>query len=639
MEGIEEVQGPRGARVFRERGVLLGSAYDPDGEAQRMADAMASEPADVRVVIGFGLGEHLLRQVTRSAVPIVVYEPSLARLKAAFHRRAFDELFGSTRELDIATDCERLGRLVESRYRVGLQIRVFTHPAVLRLDPGRVREAVRRIDHVKHAVDSRVATRVQKSQPWALLTAANGRRIAERPGFDALEGAFAHQPAVVVAAGPSLDKQLPLLRERRDHLVVIAIGQTVGALAAAGIRPDLVHVLESRDVSHQLTDAGDPGDLDLVVTPNTHPGLFDLPTRSCFVATPGSASLGAWIARATGRSGLTSGGSSVAIGAVGLAMSLGADPILMIGQDLAFTDGRTYAAHSAYDFVRAEIEEGGRLRFTGMHRKEKLLGDPDLSTIADRSDRGRRVVWVDGWHEGERLPTWGSYAVFIEEYREVARLASARGIRLINCTEGGARLHGLDHRPFRELLDEVAGGAIDATSRIRAAYDSNRAQRLADYRPALGSARRTLDRFEKDAMRADRDAERIERGLTGLRREQQRVESLRKLAAHERKLRRRLERIPWLDSFAQQAIHQSECLSRRADLQKPDLRDLVGESRLLFRAVCEAVVQARDWLDTFEASFAEPTDSALPERTRLSASEHGAPASRARMGRPSPPTR
>lgn len=619
MEGIEEVQGPRGARVLRDRGVLLGSAYDPEGEAERMADEMASGSADVLIAIGFGLGEQLLRHAERSRVPVVVFEPSPGRLKAALHRRAFDGLFGSNRELDVTTDLDRLSCLVQARYRAGLQLRIFTHPAVLRLDPGVIRDAVRRIQQLKNAVDARVVTAVRSSRDWALMTAANGRRIAERPCFGALADAFAGRPAVVVAAGPSLDKQLPLLRERRDQLLVIAIGQTVEALAAAGIRPDLVHVLESRDVSHQLTGAGHPGDLDLVVTPNCHPALFDLPTRSCFVATPATFGMGTWIAEATDRRGHTPGGSSVAIAAVGLAMMMGSDPILLIGQDLAFTDGRTYAAHSAYDFMRTEIDEDGHWRFTGMRRKVGLLGDRDLSTVNDRSDGGQ-VVWVDGWHEGERVPTWRSYAVFIEEYRELARAASGRGFRLINCTEGGARLHGLEHRSFQEVLDEVAGEAIDASRRIRALFDRNRPHRLADYRPALVAARRILDRIEKEAERADREAERIERGLAGLRPEQ-RVAALRKLAAHERNLRRRLERIPWLDSFAQQEIHQSECLSRRADRQKPALNELVRESRFLFRAACEAVMRARDWLDAFEASFSEQRPSVPQERPRIVTSQ------------------
>lgn len=638
MEGIEEVQGPRGARVLRERGVLLASAYDPEAEAERMADEMASGSGDVLIAIGFGLGEQLLRHAERSRVPVVVFEPSPGRLKAALHRRAFDDLFGSTRELDVATDLDRLSHLVEARYRVGLQLRVFTHPAVLRLDPGPVQEAVRRIQQLKNAVDAHVVTAVQSARDWALMTAANGRRIAERPCFGALADAFARKPAVVVAAGPSLDKQLPLLRERRDQLVVIAIGQTVEALATAGIRPDLVHVLESRDVSHQLTGAGDPGDLDLVVTPNCHPALFDLPTRSCFVATPASVGMGTWIAEATGRRGHTTGGSSVAIAAVGLAMMLGSDPIVLIGQDLAFTDGRTYAAHSAYDFMRTEIDEDGRFHFTGMRRKIGLLGDRDPGTVQDRCDGGE-VVWVDGWQEGERLPTWQSYAVFIEEYRELARSASGRGFRLINCTEGGARLNGLEHRPFREVLDEVAGEAIDASSRIRAIYDGNRAHRLADYRPAVGSARRILARIEKDAGRADREAGRIEQGLAGLCQEQQRVEALRKLAAHERKLRRRLERIPWLDCFAQQEIHHSDCLSRRADRQEPDLRELVSESRFLFRAAREAVIRARDWFDAFEGSFAARCPSVPRERSRIVACPSPPLGSRARVGSVSPDSR
>ncbi len=621
---VDEVQGPRGARVLRHRGVLLGSAYDPEGEAERMADEMAQVSADLLVAIGFGLGEQLLRHVERSRMPVVVFEPSPGRLKAALHRRAFDDLFRPGRELEIATDLEQLARMLEARYRVGLRLRVFTHPAVLRLDPGPVRDALRRIQQVKNAADIQAKTAVRCFDAWASTTAANGSRIAARPGFGSLRGLFANRTAVVVAAGPSLDKQLPSLRERRDELIVIAIGQTVGALAAAGIRPDLVHVLESRDVSHQLTDAGDPGDLDLVVTPECHSALYDLPTRSCFVATSATPGMGTWIAEATGGDGFTIGGASVAVSAVGMALLLGADPILLIGQDLAFTGGRTYAAHSAYDFVGAEIDDDGRCHFTGMRQKIGLLGDRDLATVRDRVDAGE-IVWVDGWHEGERLPTWRSYAVFIEEYRRLARTLSASGARLINCTEGGARLHGLEHRSFRDALDVFAVGRIDARGPIRAIYDASRPHRLSDYRPALEAARRRLDRIEKDALRADRDAERMERGRVGLRPERQRMEALRRLAAHEKKLRRRLERVPWLDVFAQQAIHHSECLSRRSDHREPNLEEIVGESRFLFRAAREAVIRARAWFEAFEASFAEGRRPAPHDRSSVVASARRSP--------------
>lgn len=64
-------------------------------------------------------------------------------------------------------------------------------------------------------------------------------------------------------------------------------------------------------------------------------------------------------AETAGRKGWTFGGSTVAHGAVSLAAALGASPIVLIGQDLAYTDGRHYAKGSAYDQVTIKIGEDG----------------------------------------------------------------------------------------------------------------------------------------------------------------------------------------------------------------------------------------------------------------------------------------
>jgi len=106
------------------------------------------------------------------------------------------------------------------------------------------------------------------------------------------------------------------------------------------------------------------------------------------------------------------------------------------------------------------------------------------------------------------------------------------------------------------------------------------------------------------------------------------VSVLQRLAAHETKLRRRLEQAPWLDAFAQQEIHQSESLARRADRQQPELEDLVGESRFLFQAAREAVIRAREWLGVFEDSFAEesrPVPSEWPSAGSSRSAPVGSP--------------
>lgn len=608
-EGVEVVTGPRGATVLRERGILLGSAYDPARDGQRLAEQMAEAPADIVVAVGFGLGEQFEAFCAGHTGTLIIFEPSLARLKAALERLSITRLLANHRDLHILTDLEPFTTLLNARYIPGLRLRVFPHPAVLRLDPSGVAAVVDRTKRVKDALDTRIQTSVTQLMPWAWVTAGNGRRIAESADFGRLQGAFRGKPAVVVAAGPSLDKQLPTLRAFRDRVVVIAIGQTVKALRQAGIEPDLVHVLESKDVSHQLTDAGDPRDLCLALTPDAHPAIYDVPTRATFTATTGSSPMGTWIAKATGESRFTMGGGTVAQGAVGLAVLLGCDPILLIGQDLAFTDGRAYAKGSAYEFVKVELAEDGNCTFTEMRQKAALIPE-DLITArgADRAAKGQ-VIWVDGWHEGERVPTWRAYASFIEQYRDIGLALRNAGIRLVNCTEGGARIPMIDHRPFREVLDALTTGPIDARTVLLAAYDEAPRRTLDDYRPAIATARQRLDALAREVEKAREFEESTREKLMRARNDQQKVEILRGIARCEKKIRHQLERATWLDALVQPEIFAVLANQRRTERQTHSIEDLAEESRFLIEAAGNGVERARAWFDRFEQSFETGTSA------------------------------
>lgn len=611
-EGVEIVAGPRGDRVLRERGVLLGSAYDPRRDGIRLAEQMAESPADVLVAVGFGLGEQFEAYCEQSPATLIIYEPSLARLKAALGRLPIASLLAAHRDLHLTADLDQLTAILGARYVPGLCIRVFPHPAVLRLDPQGVTAAVERTKRVKDAADTRISTSVTQLMPWAWITAGNGRRIAGSAPFGLLSGAFAGKPAVVAAAGPSLDKQLPLLRAHRDRVVVIAIGQTLKALREAGIEPDLVHILESKDVSQQLTAAGDPRDLCLALTPDAHPALYDVPTRATFTATTGASPMGTWIAKATGESRFTMGGGTVAQGAVGLAVLMGCSPILLIGQDLAFTDGRAYAKGSAYDCVGIELAEDGTCAFTGMTEKSRLVPDETRRSHGDRIEKGR-IVWVDGWNEGERVPTWRAYAAFIEQYREIGLGLAQRGYQLVNCTEGGARIPMIPHRRFREALESLPDEPIEARRVLLSVHDTAPRRTLDDYREAIASARRRLDALEKEVERARALERRVREQLAFARSDQQRLELLRGIARGEKKIRVQLERAQWLDALVQPEIYAAMAAQRRTEHRQSTLEELAEESRFLIDAAGNGVERARQWFDRFEASFSDsPTSSVEP---------------------------
>jgi len=126
---IERVEGPRGAATLSERGRLLGSAYDPVEEGRRQAATLAEGRSDLVVSIGFGLGHHVESLLHGHHAPVLVYEPSPARLSAAL------ESLGERTWLDVpalhwAADLDELGERFAALYTPGLAVRFFVHPSV-----------------------------------------------------------------------------------------------------------------------------------------------------------------------------------------------------------------------------------------------------------------------------------------------------------------------------------------------------------------------------------------------------------------------------------------------------------------------------------------------------------------------------
>jgi len=600
-EDVEAEIGPRGAHILRQGKVRLGSAYDPEREGQQIAERMAEEPADIMVAVGFGLGEQFAPYLEMNPATLIIYEPSLARLKAGLQRISFKNLLATHRDVYFATDLTFLKRLLAARYVPGLRLRVFPHPAVLRLDRAAVAEVVEETRVAKQIVDLQRLTSIEMLMPWAWVTANNGRRIAQSPPLGVLKDVFLHKPAVVVAAGPSLDKQLPLLREIQDRVVIIGIGQTTNALRQAGIEPHILHVLESTDVSHQLTAGGDTGDLITAPSADAHPAIFDIPSRARFAVTTSSSAMGVWVAGATGEKNFSIGGGTVAHGAVGIGLLLGCNPIALIGQDLAFTDGRVYAANSSYDFMDVKISEEGDCKFTGWRQKASMVFEESDSVPLEGGEQ--RLIWVDSWEEGKTVPTYGAYAAFLEQYRDIGLSLARRGWSLINCTEGGARIPEIEHRSFRSFVEEFATEELSIREVILEKHDSAPRYSLEDYRDALDRAERQLAKVESESKKGSRFVKRSRDALRNARNDQQRAEILRGIARHEKRVKGHLETVPWLDALVQPEIYNMIAAVRRTERQEPSDDDLIAESSFLFEAAENGVARARQWFKVFEESF------------------------------------
>lgn len=598
--GIERVTGPGGAATLIESGCRLASAHDPAGEGARQAQALTAEPVDLLVALGFGLGHHL--EAFRASFPaarLLVHEPSPARLRAALGLRG-ELSWLAAPEVAFAADADELAAAFARLYVAGLRVRVFVHPSLQALDADAARAALTRIAETKRSADLVAGTRIAMMHAWAELAVENAPQLLVNPAASSLFGAFQGVPAVVAAAGPSLDRQLETLRGVRHRVLLIAIGQALPALRRAGLEPDLVHVVESKDVSQQLSCAGDSETLALVVPPSVHPRLFELPVRARFVGYPEPNGLACWLAAAAGERHWLPGGATVAQSAVHLAARLGADPILLVGQDLAFTGGRVYATGSAYDMVSFQELGDGRYSFTGLAAKKALLGIE--APPAPASDD---LLWVDGW-EGGRVPTSRSYAAFLEHYRQIGAWWAARGVRIVNCTEGGARIPGLPHQRLADALRGLVAPGADP-ERIDALHASAPRPTAATFLARVAAGRRALGTIERETgsgLRACEAARKAPLQVSARRR----AETLRAIARAERRVRRALAVLPWLDDLTELDRHRNELAARRAADAASASEAAVAEATRLFTTTQVAVDRARGLLDRLELRLTPPAD-------------------------------
>ncbi|MCG3085218.1 MULTISPECIES: 6-hydroxymethylpterin diphosphokinase MptE-like protein [unclassified Anoxybacillus] len=266
----------------------------------------------------------------------------------------------------------------------------------------------------------------------------NLKHVLTRPCLKALKDKYKGKPIICVSTGPSLDKQLPLLKQVKGKAVIICAESAMRVLLKNGISPDVVCILERIENSFKLSVEGVQIPQETVLAGLTviDPRIFDYWPKYFIPIFKNNLANSRFINDAFDNLGELYCGNSVAHMCYMLANYIGGDPIIIIGQDLAYSDdGTTHSKDSFYNFendqgiddnIRTKIQES--LLSEGMHNK---------------------TVYLDGYYGGKvrsRL-LWQQFLIWYEHH-----VSSSRA-RTINATEGGVHIKGTERMPFKEAIE------------------------------------------------------------------------------------------------------------------------------------------------------------------------------------------
>ncbi|MGI7750557.1 6-hydroxymethylpterin diphosphokinase MptE-like protein [Campylobacter jejuni] len=274
--------------------------------------------------------------------------------------------------------------------------------------------------------------------------------------------------AIVVSAGPSLAKQLSLLKAYQDKAVVFCADGALSMLEKEGVVPDYVTNLDCRDLAMKFfQNKGKLKQSIIALECATHPNVVrSLKAENCMIVLRNKALYQRFNLNDFG---YIDTGTHVSHFSYTLALALGFKNIIMIGQDLAF-------------------DEEGNSHSKGFSYGEQFSGEKTVPTLKTQAYGGK----------GEVLThiTWNDYRIKLE----YLFACNDQKAKFYNATEGGARINFTEELSFKECCEKLLTKEKPKFELPKSLTKNRSDKLLAKFKEKIQKDQENAKRFLDDAL-------------------------------------------------------------------------------------------------------------------------------------------
>lgn len=561
--------------LSHEQEVWLHSPYDPVREARQWVAELTLEEGQVALVFGFGMGYHvaaLAQNFPKNT--ILVFEPvselfelarqniNLEELLVAPNVHVFTGLQGS-RLIDF------LAQHVQLHARE--KIKLFEYPPLVRVFKEQYDQLGRSlVDGLNTLLISSNTIRFFSGK-WTENFFLNLPYIIDSPGVEQLFGTFAGRPGVIVSAGPSLSKNIDLLKQVKGKGLIIVVGTALRPVLQAGIEPDLVVTADGGKPNYLHFEGIRLEMVDLVYHPLVYPRIVSEHGGPRWTM-DGDFLFNGWLQKITGTSkGDVLMGPSVANVAFDLAFKLGLNTIVLIGQDLAFTDGLSHAKGT-------------------LQQDERPLEEKDRELFEVEDVFGGKV-WTD--RVLNTMRDWFN--------RRIADLPV--GVTVVDATEGGARIEGTRVMSFHAAIEQYFCEEFDVRQIIlnaRAKFQPLSGEKKQEIIEQLLQTQKDLRMISRLCDKAIKYGTGLEKLYESKRQSEAEIDSyLKKMNRIDRRLKKYEQNFALLNLIFQPAAYSlAQSFAAGPEESEPERgRRLASKSKFLYMGISSAAKHLQDILE------------------------------------------
>lgn len=312
--------------------------------------------------------------------------------------------------------------------------------------------------------------------------------------LESLQNSLTNIPAILVAGGPSLDKNIRLLAQAKGKAVIFAVDTALPALIAHGVIPDFLAAMDADEVIYEKISDCAPlvKHVNLLCQNHVAPKIpATFPADQIFLNL-GSGYVDNWLRSCFDREQQDLASyMSVAHLTLATAILANASPIIFLGQDLAFTDFKGHAAHTVLT-------------------DQKIMDN----VLANQQD----LLWIDGFFD-EKVPTNRAFLGIKVIFEKM--IAQHQNL-YINATEGGAHIQGTERMSLAEALQGHCSIPLRIEDRIHSCIQNTPAPDVTKFCGAaaqiLGMIKKlcaALETSRKLLTSSQKDVARLKKNATG----------------------------------------------------------------------------------------------------------------------------
>lgn len=417
---LEYLLAKNGKKILKINEYFVQSKYNPINEAKQIVENNYI-PHHVHIIFGYGCGYVVEEMLKRRAFQekIIVIDPLFKYQQVEIvHEGENLYLFDSSVISDFQIYLDSIA--LEAR----VSYKAFCLPNYDKIFPELYMELLLNIKSVQYKNRTNDYTILRYAEEWQRNFILNLRNIYLDSNINVLHKKY-NCPVIVASGGPSLNKQIPLLKKYRNSFILIAAGSTINSLLKNEVEPDYVVSIDGGEPNYKHFNDTQINNAELIYSLQHHYKVNkSFYKRGYIIGTQGFDKLRRFlIDKLNIEFPILELGGSVAHSAFNVAQYITTGPVALIGQDLAYTDNLT---HAVYNKNSRKIDE--------------------------EFIKEREAFLTDGYYNDQ---VWTS-PVFNTMKLDFEALitASPPTVPFFNCTEGGVKIKGFQQIPFKQFLEK-----------------------------------------------------------------------------------------------------------------------------------------------------------------------------------------